>query len=367
MVQTFSVNRSGLQCLAVLLFCVITLSGCFHSEEHITINSDGSGLVEAHCKFPPGTLKLVDMMFGGMMQAFQSLGQKPGAPPPAPVSVAEQMFGNRDDIEKKIKKSGVNATLESFKTEKKEDGLHVFYTIKTADIIAFSRSQVLVSKLKIMRNDAGDWFCRPIADMKGQKKGQEGQAKLDEFKNSPSFQSMPPAMQETLLSSAMDFRAESQVSFPDAITETTGMFQKKDDKTAIVAVSSEMIMNPQMWEKWAKAKDKTIARTGSGPVPPDFYTPVADEEAAAAAPVTTAAPDTTAASAVTKSDTAAATVAAQPMPAAEPKADSTVKVVLKNGKVAEGTLIEQTQDHVKIDFQGVTLTYYDDEVLEVKK
>jgi len=40
-------------------------------------------------------------------------------------------------------------------------------------------------------------------------------------------------------------------------------------------------------------------------------------------------------------------------------------IVLKSGKTVEGKLIEKTDKYIKIDFQGVPLTYYLDEVESV--
>lgn len=342
-----SKTRSAQERFVIMLFCLIVLAGCLHSEERITVNKDGSGVVQAHLKVHPGTIQMVDMMLGGMMQAFQAMAQDPSkgpAPAPVPVSVAEQMFGNREDVEKKIRESGVPATLEAFKSEKKDDGLHVDYTIKTSDISAFTRTEALMAKLKIMRNEAGDWFCRPVADVKGQEKGQEEKAKFDNFKSSSSFQGMPAAMQNMISASMMDFRAESLVTFPDALTEVSGVFQKKDDRTASVVIGADMIMDPQSRAKWMEAKDQAIARTGSGPIPPDFFALLPEERGVAAQDVPPAAPTS---------------LPARPVVTGE--AGDPVKVFLKDGKVAEGKLLERTDGYVRIDFQGVTLTYYNDE------
>lgn len=37
-------------------------------------------------------------------------------------------------------------------------------------------------------------------------------------------------------------------------------------------------------------------------------------------------------------------------------------IVLKNGKTVEGKLIEKTDKHIEIDFQGVSLEYFFDEI-----
>lgn len=41
-------------------------------------------------------------------------------------------------------------------------------------------------------------------------------------------------------------------------------------------------------------------------------------------------------------------------------------VILKSGKTIEGKIIERTDDYVKIDFMGVILTYFLDEVQDIK-
>jgi hypothetical protein len=340
---------------AVLLITVLTLSSCMHTEEHITINSDGSGAVEAHLKIHSGTVQLIDAMLGGMMQAFQAMAQQMGqANAPAPVSVAEQMFADRQVIEKKIADAGVAASLESFSSEKKDDGIHVNYKIKTPDIIAFSRTDVLMTKIKIMRNAAGEWFCRPVADKKAQKKGQEEQAKFEDFKKTPSFQSMPPAMQSALSTSVLDFRAESQITFPDALTNASGIFLKKDNKTAVVTVTSDMITNPQILEKWDKMKDGSVARTGTGPVPPDLFISLVEEGGADAK------------EAVAKKEPVNAVPATAPLLVGKDRVGSLVKVFLKDGKVAEGNLLELGEGFIKVDFQGIPITYYNDEINKVE-
>lgn len=42
-------------------------------------------------------------------------------------------------------------------------------------------------------------------------------------------------------------------------------------------------------------------------------------------------------------------------------------IVLKSGKELEADIIEKTDDHIVVDFYGVELTYYNDEVTEIKE
>ena len=49
-----------------------------------------------------------------------------------------------------------------------------------------------------------------------------------------------------------------------------------------------------------------------------------------------------------------------------PASGAHVKVYFKNGRVVEGKFIEQGSDFVKIDYEGVPMTYYSDEVERVE-
>jgi hypothetical protein len=347
-------KKTGLGKLVFLMLSVTAFSGCMHSEEHVTINADGSGVVEAHFNFYPGTVQLVNASMDHTAQGSLNAAPAPDSaqavtPPPATAPAAEQMFGNKKEIVEKIKNSGVPATLESYKREKMDDGIHVYYTIKTSDISALARSEVMVSKLVIMRNGSGDWFCRIVADTKAQQKSKEWQEKIEAFKASPPFQQLPSAMKVAVSRSMTDLRVESQVTFPDPLTDALSLFQKKDDRTAVIAVIAEMISNPLIVEKWGKLKKASLARTGKGAFPAEFFSPLPGEvdeaEKKDAAPVTAPA---------TVSPTVPATIPAE-------KAGSQVKIFLKDGKVIEGKLLERAEAYVKIDFQGVTLTYYNDE------
>jgi tetratricopeptide (TPR) repeat protein len=42
------------------------------------------------------------------------------------------------------------------------------------------------------------------------------------------------------------------------------------------------------------------------------------------------------------------------------------KIILKNGKSVEGKIIEKTSSYIKIDFEGVTLTYFNDEISSIE-
>ena|GEM_PF-2358143 len=77
----------------------------------------------------------------------------------------------------------------------------------------------------------------------------------------------------------------------------------------------------------------------------------AEEKAAAARPVV--------------SD-AAAQPAAQTAPGPEEAAAGPVKVTLKNGRVVEGLLVEQTAEHVRIESAGVVVTFFMEEVSGVQ-
>ncbi len=44
-----------------------------------------------------------------------------------------------------------------------------------------------------------------------------------------------------------------------------------------------------------------------------------------------------------------------------------VKVYLKNGSVIEGNLIEQKEDHIKVDTSGIPVTYFNEEIDKIEE
>lgn len=341
------------------LLLALSLSGCMHIEERVVINSDGTGLVKAHLKVHAGTVQLVDAMFGGMMQAFASLGAKPGQDAPPPLgSAAEKMFADKAEILNKIKKSGFEASLESFESQKKDGALLVDYTVKVADVAALSRSNLLMTRVRIMRNEQGDWFCRPLADRKKKKEGQSQQVQFDKFKDSPEFKAMPADMQRQMQESIMDFKASFSLEFPVPVTEITGMFEKEDARTVVFGFSLDMLQDPQKFQNLASAAAVQLARTGSGPVPAGFLTPAPEEEESADKEVTAG-----------EGEDGAPGIGAGPGLAektASVQVQQKVMVRLKAGTTVEGRLLEKTGNFIKIDFEGVVLTYYNDEVDSVE-
>jgi hypothetical protein len=340
-----------------LLFVVVALSGCLHSQEHLTINADGSGTVEVHLKVHTATMQMLDQMLGGMMQAFASMGKQMGAnntPPPAPVSVAEQMFSDKEQILKKIRKSGATAEFESFNSEKKADGLYVDYKVKVSDVLLLSKGEGLGTKVRLMRNAQGDWFCRLIGDPEKQKESLDQKAQLERFKSSPQFQGMPADTQQKMMNSFMDLRIEFAVTFPAPVTEMSGMFEKGDDTTAGVKFGMDMMMDPQALAKMASSAKDQMVRTGTGPVPETFFdlAPGEVDDVVDASEKSVADQGV-----VVKTDK----VPTSSQPAASGDAGK-VKIYLKSGNVIEARLIEKRADFIKIDFEGTPITYYNDEV-----
>lgn len=47
--------------------------------------------------------------------------------------------------------------------------------------------------------------------------------------------------------------------------------------------------------------------------------------------------------------------------------DSTVKIYLKNGRIIQGKLVEQKDDHLKVDLEGVTVTFFKEEIDRIEK
>ncbi len=343
--------------LGMLLFLTFAVSGCLHTTEHLTINADGSGTVETHLKVHAATMQMLDQMFGGMMQAFASMGQpaeggKAQAAPPT--SVAEQMFSDKEQILKKFRESGVTADFESFSSEKKDDGLYVDYKVKVSDVLKLSTGEGLGTKVRIMRNADGDWFCRLIADKKKYKESKDQELQLEQFKKTAQFQNMPADAQQKMANSFMDLRIEFEVTFPSPVTGMSGMFEKVDDKTSKVAFGMNDMMDPQALAKLASSAKDQMVRTGTGSVPVGFFTPAPGEEQ-----------DEGEAGGGEKGVQPPLAKASEPAVPAVIEASAgavKVKVFLKSGNVVEGRLIEKNEGSVKINFEGVPVTYYSDEI-----
>ncbi|MBU1367838.1 MAG: hypothetical protein KJ711_08495, partial [Candidatus Omnitrophica bacterium] len=43
------------------------------------------------------------------------------------------------------------------------------------------------------------------------------------------------------------------------------------------------------------------------------------------------------------------------------------KIILKNGKVIKGKIVEEHDEYIKVDIKGIALTYYKDEIHEISK
>ena len=46
---------------------------------------------------------------------------------------------------------------------------------------------------------------------------------------------------------------------------------------------------------------------------------------------------------------------------------SSVRIYLKNGRIIQGKLVEQKDDHLKVDLEGVTVTFFKEEIDRIEK
>jgi hypothetical protein len=341
-----------------LVVLVLALSGCMHAAETVVVSEDGSAMIETSLKVHKGTLDMVDAMLGGMMQAFQQMAAQmtknaPGDQPAPPVkSIAEEMFANKDQVMKNFEKAGVKADLLSFTSEKKDDGLYVDYKVRVDNALDLVRMEGNGLTPEIYRNDNGDWYCRIKKDEKKAGENREQLAKFRDFKDSPSFKAMPPEVQQGISGAFMDFKVSLTITLPRPIKLVSGAFEKVDEHTVRFVQSMDLVADPGAMERLllAGSEDSVIA-TDENFVPSLADASPRGEEASPVPAASRQEP-------------------VSPAPAAEsPLSVGTggkVRVLLKDGSVSEGRLIERTADHVKIDFEGVAITYYNDEFTKVE-
>ncbi|MBF0486053.1 MAG: hypothetical protein HQL16_06035 [Candidatus Omnitrophica bacterium] len=342
--------------LGLLLSC-LALCGCLNSSEKLSINDDNSGIIETHLKVHSGTLQMIDTMFGGMMEAFSKMGSQMQAQngsqqspvPPPPASMAEQMFADKEQIMKKFSKAGVKAELLSFESQKKDDGLYVDYKVKVDNVLLLMNSEALGTKVDVVRNEKGDWYCRLKQDEKKISESKGNLKSFEEFKNSPQYKAMPPEIQAKMAGSMMDFKVEFTIVFPRPVKFVSGGFEKIDDNTAKYSLSMNFLADPTAMEKLLAANNgQPVAATDEGFLPP------ADQKSPDVASMPMAMGDVTAQPQVAESS------------AGSSAQSGAVTVKLKNGNMVKGQVVERGKDFIRINFEGVPITYYNDEIEKVE-
>jgi len=359
------------------LIPLLCLAGCLQSKEHVTIEKDGSGTLAVEMTVPEGTRELINTLMGGfvqgMAQAMQDMAQGMSkemgveAPKMEPVgmgSVAQEMFGNKEEILKKAKAAGLEARFLNF--EKKEVGgdLHVAYTLEYDDINALAQSGIMGIKFAVARDAAGriQFILKRDEERAAQNKAKAAQFKQRQKAPKGDGAAMPEEARE--VEALMEkFSIELVVTMPNPILEMTpGVFSKKDDATAGFSVSGNFLKDPGIMDKmyFVDSQEPSIVCGAEGVT----FEPAGDAPSAPKAPA--AVPF--AAAPAAPAPAAASSVEEAPVPDWKPTIQDaaatgkTVRILLKSGSAIEGTISEHGEDALKVECAAVPVTIFTEEI-----
>ena len=312
----------------LLVMMVLFFSGCIQSAEHLIVKKDGSGTYQSSLKIPTGTMQMVDSMMGGLVKALAPKDAATAQPPSQPQeSPIEQMVGNKDQMLSQASKSGAQIEFLNFKKERKEDGLYVDYKIKFDDIKKFLDARIVSTKLSLAKDDNGNWVCELKTDETKAKESKMQVEQFEGFQESDGFKNMDPIKKALITNAMKDFKIEFLLTMPYELKEVTGVFEKKDEHTMRLALSGDILSNPALLDTlYGKTSLPTKAVWNSA-----IETPLK----------------------------LAAASSSDVLPAI-------VIVILKNGNKVEGKRVEQADDHIRVEVDGVTVTYYSDEIEKVE-
>ena len=338
--------------LIILLFPLF-LCGCLQSQEKLEIQTDGSGSLEVTLVVPKGTVEMIDTTMGGMMQGMSSMMEGmskmiPGqeAIPPIPKSVAREMFANKDKILEQAKDAQMDASFDIFESEMKADGLHVHYKLRFKDIYKLMNSEILKAQFDFFQNEEGYWVLKLKHD---EKKAQQTKMQIQQFGGGASEPAEGDAQMKVMMEAMKGFKIGFQVRMPLKLKEVTGIFKQKDDKTASVEFSGDM-MDPAFFEEMKAAAEQGAKVVWSKDI--------------------SASKDTSESAGEAKKSVLLTEKKVVPKKAIklDLKANVGDKIIvyLKNGNKVEGRIVSRNDDSVKISTLGVEVTYYSDEIARVE-
>jgi len=313
---------------------LLLLNGCLQAKEHLTLNKDGTGTLEVEQLIPSGTIQLVDIMFGGMVKGMSEAFTPEGQEADIPESMAIEMFANKDQVIKKAEEAGVNIEFINFEHQMIGDDLKVNYAFKFDDINKVLKSELINSKLEFSKNSDDDLVISLKNDPNKVKKTEMGMAQMDGFKQSEGFKEMPLAMQNSMMSSMANFKAEISVTLPNEIIQVKGIFKKKDSYTAGFEAGGN-IMDPETIKKLYAVGNEppSIVCSSEGL---SFLIDEKTEEVN------------------------------QELFGSEYPVGSDICVYLKNGNSSQGILMEHTDEYLRVDVMGISITYYLEEIQKVE-
>lgn len=240
-------NQRKVTLQIVLLFFLLCITGCLQSQEHLTIQKDGSGTFETNLLVPQVTVYFIDTIFGEIMKGMaEAFGGKPDE---VPQSMAESMFGNKEEILKKAEKVGLKIKFISFDKKVKEDGLYVNYKFEFDDMNKLIESGLVGTKLEVTKNPQGDLVVSMKSDPEEAKKSETQKQQFKEWQESEDGKKVDQELMKKVVDAMKNFKMEFLVTMPGDIKKVSGMFKQKDSRTASVSLSGDILGDPSIIQK----------------------------------------------------------------------------------------------------------------------
>lgn len=332
----------------IFLLSSLFLSGCLQNREHLTINLDGSGTLEVEDIIPSGTIAIIDTMMSGFVEMAEALG-----PGEAPSSIAEEMFANKDEIVKKAEAVGVNIDFLDFRTEKKNGDLHVNYTIKFDNVKKLIESDILSAQIELRRDFEENIILALKSDKQQEAEMEAQKGQLEGFLDSEQFQKLDSAKQKNILEAIKFLKFEFSVTMPNRITDIQGL-EQKNQKIATFSFQGNILEDQDAVEKMVQAAAGGFVACSAAGV--TFLT---EGESVSVSS------DDQDFSAIRVEESFAISQMRQDE---DFTVGSFVRIYLSGGRTVEGKVLQKTDSYIKIEMQGISLTYYLDDVeyMEIK-
>lgn len=238
----------------VILIFVFFLTGCLQSQEHLIIHKDGSGTFETNLLVPQVTVYFIDTIFGEIMKGMsEAFGGKPDE---VPKSIAESMFGDKEEILKKAEKVGLKIKFISFDKKVKDDGLYVNYKFEFDDMNKLIESGLVGTKLEVTKNPQGDLVVSMKGDPEEAKKSETQKQQFKEWQESEEGKKVDQELMKKVLDAMKNFKMEFLITMPGDIKKVSGMFKQKDSRTASVSLSGDIFGDPSIIQKMYTVADE---------------------------------------------------------------------------------------------------------------
>ncbi len=296
------------------------------------MEEDGSGTLKANIIIPEGTMKMMDMIFGRFMEAMAGAleGAEGAEEERFPGLLVEQMFGSRDELLKEAEAAGVNIEILQFDKTRMEGGLRVDYKLNFDNIHRLMASDIPASRLAFSVNGQGGWVCKPQQDPNELAESKQQVQQFHAFKESEEFRQMDPLTAKLITDALENFSMETTITLPFPVKQYVPPFEAVDERTVRLVFSGDFFSDPDVLNTFYDRSRGSVVvwENPSGEV---------GEEAAGHS---------------SEDNTAAER--------------DIVKIHLTSGVIMEGRQIEKTGEAVKIDMDGITATYYMDEIERIE-